>query len=63
MEERTVIRRVDGRKPSGETKLKKLVEYMQGLRENAFTGYIKVNFTQGSIGRVERHEEILSKNS
>jgi hypothetical protein len=29
------------------------------LTEQQFTGYIKVNFTQGGIGRVEKFEEIL----
>jgi hypothetical protein len=40
---------------------KRLLEYLQDMRENKFTGYIKINYTQGSIGRIERFEEILKK--
>ena len=38
-----------------------LVECLQEIREEKFTGYIKINYSQGSIGRVERFEEILRK--
>ena len=40
-------------------KLKRLLEVMKVLVEDKFTGYIKVNFSQGGIGRVEKFEEIL----
>jgi hypothetical protein len=46
---------------SKEDKLAKLVSYLDRIREKKFTGYIKVNFSQGAIGRIERFEEILSK--
>jgi hypothetical protein len=39
----------------------KLVEYLRQLQETQFTGYIKVNFSQGSVGRIEKFEEILKK--
>jgi|LGVE01.1.fsa_nt_gb hypothetical protein len=42
-----------------ETKFKKLVDYMRTLQGNGFTGYIKVNFSQGNIGRIEKFEEVL----
>ena len=42
-------------------KLKQLYDYLAGIRNENFTGYIKVNFTQGNIGRVEKFEEILRK--
>jgi hypothetical protein len=42
-------------------KLKQLYDYLAGIRNDNFTGYIKVNFTQGNIGRVEKFEEILKK--
>lgn len=42
-------------------KLKQLYEYLADIRNENFTGYIKVNFTQGNIGRVEKFEEILRK--
>jgi hypothetical protein len=37
---------------------KKLAEAIRMLIMGEFTGYIKINFTQGSIGRVEKFEEI-----
>jgi hypothetical protein len=42
-------------------KLKRLYEYLTSIRNENFTGYIKVNFTQGNVGRVEKFEEILKK--
>lgn len=42
-------------------KLTSLVEYLDSIKHQNFTGYIKVNFSQGSIGRIERFEEILRK--
>ncbi|BBO68369.1 hypothetical protein DSCA_22990 [Desulfosarcina alkanivorans] len=42
-------------------KLKQLNDYLASIRKENFTGYIKVNFTQGNIGRVEKFEEILKK--
>ena len=44
-----------------QNKLTRLIEYLTSIQENKFTGYIKVNYSQGSIGRIERFEEILSK--
>ena len=42
-------------------KLSRLWSVINGLVANEFTGYIKLNFTQGSIGRIEKFEEILKK--
>ncbi len=42
-------------------RLRKLWSVINGLIEKQFTGYIKLNFTQGSIGRIEKFEEILHK--
>jgi hypothetical protein len=42
-------------------KLDRLLEYLKDLNEEKFTGSIKINFTQGSIARVERFEEISKK--
>ncbi|MEM5788183.1 MAG: hypothetical protein AAGU11_12760 [Syntrophobacteraceae bacterium] len=50
-----------GVKPQHVKRLKQLVETMLGLIERQFTGSIKINFSQGSIGRVEKFEEILKK--
>jgi hypothetical protein len=40
-------------------KLTKLVDYLSALQGNGFTGYIKVNFSQGTVGRIEKFEEVL----
>jgi hypothetical protein len=42
-------------------KLSKLWSVINSLIAGEFTGYIKLNFTQGSIGRIEKFEEILRK--
>lgn len=42
-------------------KLKRLYDYLANIRSEDFTGYIKINFTQGNVGRVEKFEEILKK--
>jgi hypothetical protein len=42
-------------------KLDRLTEHLRTLREQKFTGYIKVNYSQGSIARIEKFEEILKK--
>ena len=51
------------REPVQETskaaKLMRLMEVMKILVNEKFTGYIKVNFSQGGIGRIEKFEEIL----
>jgi hypothetical protein len=48
-----------GRDTSKEVKLRRLLDVMKALMEEKFTGYVKVNFSQGGIGRVEKFEEIL----
>jgi hypothetical protein len=40
-------------------KIKRLVEYLETTEEQKFTGYIKINFSQGGISRIEKFEEIL----
>jgi hypothetical protein len=40
-------------------KLDKLAHLMVQLITDEFTGHIKINFSQGGIGRVEKFEEIL----
>ena len=47
------------RKPDSSKKLAQLIEFLQDGRCNKFTGYIKINFSQGHIGRIEKFEEIL----
>jgi hypothetical protein len=40
-------------------KLVELTKALHTLNASKFTGYLKINFSQGSIGRVEKFEEIL----
>lgn len=54
----TVIRKPKEQTPS---KLKRLFDYLISIRNENFTGYIKINFSQGTVGRVEKFEEILRK--
>ena len=42
-------------------KLEQLYTYLSIIRNENFTGYIKINFTQGNVGRVEKFEEILKR--
>jgi hypothetical protein len=51
-----------GRTKEISNKMSRLVDLVNAIQEmNAkeFTGYIKINFTQGGIGRIEKYEEIL----
>ena len=56
-----------GAKPAGSSgnkqamMFRRLVEHLQAMSEEKFTGYIKIKYSQGSIGRVERFEEILKR--
>jgi len=40
-------------------KIERLKEVMQGMVDGEFTGHVKINFSQGGIGRIEKFEEIL----
>ena len=42
-------------------RLKELALYLKKLQTDGFTGYIKVNFSQGGIAKIEKFEEILKK--
>ena len=48
-------------KPLKTEKLELIFKEMEKLANSGFTGYVKVNYSQGSIGRVEKFEEILKK--
>ncbi|MGC1456602.1 MAG: hypothetical protein WA946_15565 [Nitrospirota bacterium] len=39
-------------------RMKSLSEVIRMLVEGEFSGYVKINFSQGSLGRVEKYEEI-----
>jgi len=46
------------KKLSKTDKHERLFEMIRFLTDREFTGYIKVNFTQGGIGRIEKLEEL-----
>lgn len=39
-------------------RMKRLTEAIRVLMEEEFSGYIKINFSQGSLGRIEKSEEL-----
>ena len=39
-------------------RMKRLIEAIGMLMEGEFSGHVKINFSQGSIGRIEKHEEL-----
>ena len=43
-------------------KFDSLVEAIRALIDKEFTGHLKINFSQGGIGRIEKFEEILRGN-
>ncbi len=45
-------------KPGRTEKHERLFEMIRGLSADEFTGYLKVNFSQGAIGRIEKLEEL-----
>lgn len=47
------------RKTDRDEKLRRLIEFLSGLRNEDFTGYVKINYSQGGIARVEKFEEVL----
>jgi hypothetical protein len=38
-------------------RMKRLIEAIRMLIDGEFNGYIKINFSQGSLGRIEKSEE------
>jgi len=42
-------------------RLSRLIEIINALMNKKFTGYIRINFSRGTIGSVEKFEEILKK--
>lgn len=39
----------------------KVIDLLNELKTRRFTGFIKINFSQGGITRIEKNEEILKK--
>jgi hypothetical protein len=53
-----VVREINSKQKS---KIDKVTDYLKEIHGDSFTGYIKINYTQGNIGRIERFEEILKQ--
>ena len=53
------IKQKNPRTGSQGSKFKRLVEVLQDMIDKEFTGHVKINFSQGGIGRIEKFEEIL----
>lgn len=51
--------RAKGAKDSCGDKFGRLVDVLQEMIDKEFTGHVKINFSQGGIGRIEKFEEIL----
>jgi hypothetical protein len=56
-----IPKRVDGMQPKTDGKLEQVAELLPALILSEFTGYIKINFSQGGISRIEKFEEISSR--
>ena len=42
-------------------KIEKVLELLGDLKKKQFTGFIRINYSQGGITRIEKNEEILRK--
>jgi hypothetical protein len=42
-------------------KLTRIINMIKELRDKKFTGSIKISITRGTVGKVEKFEEILKK--
>lgn len=62
-EERKIVSITNGGRSKGMSRkmsrLVDLIHAIQEMNEKEFTGYLKINFSQGGIGRIEKFEEIL----
>lgn len=42
-------------------KITKIIDMIKALLDKKFTGFIKIHFNRGNIGKMEKVEEILKK--
>jgi hypothetical protein len=56
---KVAIRQMGKKRDKHMEKLDKLIELLRRHICDEFTGHIKINFSQGGIGRIEKFEEIL----
>lgn len=55
----TVIEKVRHPNRKKQDAVDRLMAVIKDLADQKFTGYLKLNFSQGSLARVEKFEEIL----
>ncbi len=48
----------NSRKGLGDEPVIELVAFLADLKANRFTGYVRINFSQGALARVEKFEEV-----
>ncbi|MCB2182766.1 MAG: hypothetical protein KQH63_12105 [Desulfobulbaceae bacterium] len=48
----------DNKQQQRDDRTQELIKHLVHLTANRFTGYVRINFSQGSVGRVEKFEEI-----
>lgn len=60
-ERKIVKKRPKQEKPSKIKKLEMIAAELENLAGAGFTGYVKINYSQGAVGRVEKFEEILKQ--
>lgn len=39
-------------------RMRRLIDAIRMLINDEFTGYLRINFSQGSLGRIEKYEEL-----
>jgi hypothetical protein len=42
-------------------KITKIIDVIKALMSKKFTGYVRINFSRGTVERIEKFEEILKK--
>lgn len=55
----TVVVTKNSKQRKKDSKYERFIDFLNDAKQAKFTGYIKINFSQGQIGRIEKFEEIL----
>ncbi len=42
-------------------KIENIIDLLNELKNREFTGFIRINYSQGGITKIEKNEEILKK--
>ena len=57
---RPAMKKTAEEQDSKENKYERLMDFFRNAKQEKFTGYVKINFSQGQIVRIEKFEEILN---